>query len=307
MSEANTRATRWFLTINNYTEEDIHFIESETFISLCKYMIYGKEQAPSTSTNHLHLYFRLKSRLYKNSIKRMFPRANVEIAKGDELQCFNYCSKNGDFKEFGQRLNKVDEWISKVDKLKTLLEDLMNKSKEEFEALHPYEAFHYKQKLEEWKFQHQKKLGPWGGELSRKNIWIYGEPGCGKSRWAHQQSPEEEIYIKNINKWWDGYNDGNAKLVIIEDFPVDDKSWLINILKIWADRYPFNGEIKGGTVRVTPGKWILIVTSNHTIEEVFKNCHDEDVQAIKRRFHEVQMVAGGIIQWSRISKDELDE
>ena len=72
MSEANTRATRWFLTINNYTEEDIHFIESETFISLCKYMIYGKEQAPSTSTNHLHLYFRLKSRLYKNYQREIF-------------------------------------------------------------------------------------------------------------------------------------------------------------------------------------------------------------------------------------------
>ena len=305
--ENNPRANRWFITLNNYTEEEIQFIESETFKNICKYIIYGKEQAPSTGTNHLHLYFRLKSRMYKNSIKKLFPRAVVEVARGDELQCFNYCSKNGDFKEFGQRLNKVDEWISKVEKLKVLLDDLMNKSKEEFEALHPYEAFHQKQKLQEWKFQHQNKLGPWGGELSRKNIWIFGPPGCGKSMWAHQQAAESEIYLKNINKWWDGYNDGSTKLVIIEDFPVDDKAWLINILKIWADRYPFNGEVKGGTIRVTPGKWILIVTSNHSIEEVFSSCQDEDVQAIKRRFHEVKMEPGGIIQWSRISKEELDK
>lgn len=123
--------------------------------------------------------------------------------------------------------------------------------------------------------------------MARKNIWIFGPPGCGKSMWAHQQAAQDEIYIKNVNKWWDGYIDGEVKLVIIEDFPVDDKAWLINILKIWSDRYPFNGEIKGGTVRVTPGKWIIIVTSDHSIDEVFEN--EEDQKAIKRRFKEIKI------------------
>ena len=49
----------------------------------------------------------------------------------------------------------------------------------------------------------------------------------------------------------------------------------------------------------------LIITSNHSIEEVFRNCQFEDVQAIKRRFHEVQMVPGSIIQWARVPKDQL--
>ena len=59
-------------------------------------MIYGLEKAPTTGTEHLHLYVRLNSRLYKATLKSLFPRACVEIARGDELQCYNYCSKNGE-------------------------------------------------------------------------------------------------------------------------------------------------------------------------------------------------------------------
>ena len=305
--QANQRAKRWFVTINNYIQDDILFIESDTFQSLCKYIVYGKEEAPTTGTKHIHLYFRLVSKLYKNSIKKMFPRGIIEVAKGDEVSCFQYCSKEGNYKEFGQRLKNVENWVTKVEKLKQLLRDLMEKSWEEFEANHPYEAFYHKKKLEEYKFTHQEVKGPWNGELSEKNIWVFGKPGCGKSMWAHKQAEQHEIYIKNVNKWWDGYVDGPVKAVIVEDFPIDDKNWLINILKIWADRYPFNGEIKGGTVKVTPGRWILIITSNHSIEEVFKNCPIEDVDAIKRRFKEIKMEANSVIQWTRVPKDQLDQ
>ena len=307
MSYLNERSKRWFITLNNYSNDDVEIIRSTMFKSLCKYYIFGFEHAPKTGTKHIHLYLRLNKNMYKNSFKKIFPSAHIEVAKGDEVDCVEYCSKEGEYEEFGTRLKKTDSYISKVEKVKNMLDDLMHLKKDEFDAKYTYESFHHRNKLILWKYDHGEKPKIWNGDLKLKNIWIYGVPGCGKSRWAHQQAEQDEIYIKNVNKWWDGYIDGEVKLVIIEDFPVDDKAWLINILKIWADRYPFNGEIKGGTVRVTPGKWILIVTSNHTIEEVFKNCQYEDVQAIKRRFHEVQMVAGGIIQWSRISKDELDE
>lgn len=120
--------------------------------------------------------------------------------------------------------------------------------------------------------------------MARKNIWIFGPPGCGKSMWAHQQAAQDEIYIKNVNKWWDGYIDGEVKLVIIEDFPVDDKAWLINILKIWSDRYPFTAEVKGSSIQIDPGTYIMIITSNYSIEQCFANQEDQD--AIKRRFRE---------------------
>lgn len=306
MSIQQDRGTRWFVTINNYTVEDVQKIESDDVLTSCKYLIYCKEKAPSTGTDHIHIYFRLRKRLFKNTIKKWFPRGVIELAKGSELSCYEYISKTGNFKEFGNKYKTAEDYVDKTRRIENILKDVMTLSVSEFEILHPWEAFNHKKKLEEWKFSHMKKCGPWNGELKVKNIWLWGPPGCGKSMWAHQQAPEDSIYLKNVNKWWDGYVDGEIRVVIIEDFPVDDKAWLINILKIWADRYPFNGEVKGGTIRVTPGKWILIVTSNHSIEEVFSSCQNQDVEAIKRRFHEVHMEPGSIIQWTKVPEEELD-
>lgn len=303
--ESNSRGTRWFITMNNYNEEVINKIRSQVFKDICKYYILGFEEAPTTNTKHFHLYIRLKQKMYRNSLKKLLPNCVIETAKGGEQSCFEYCSKEGKFEEFGQRLKYIDEWISKKQKLLQMLDDLMKLQWQNFEAKYPLEAYNQKKKLEEWKFNHQERGKTWDGELSMKNIWIYGEPGCGKSRWAHQQAPHEETYMKNINKWWDGYKDGEVRLVIIEDFPVDDKAWLINILKIWADRYCFNGEVKGGTINITPGRFILVVTSNHSIQEVFEKCQIEDIMAIKRRFHEFKMEPGSIIQWARVPKDQL--
>jgi hypothetical protein len=56
---------------------------------------------------------------------------------------------------------------------------------------------------------------------------------------------------------------------------------------LWTDRFPDTGEIKGSAVILEPGKHFLSVTSNYPIEKCFRN--REDVTAIQRRFHEIEM------------------
>lgn len=35
------------------------------------------------------------------------------------------------------------------------------------------------------------------------NLWLWGPTGTGKSRFAWDTFPD--LYVKNANKWWDGY------------------------------------------------------------------------------------------------------
>lgn len=111
------------------------------------------------------------------------------------------------------------------------------------------------------------------GEL--KNEWYYGPAGTGKTKKAWQDNPG--LYIKPLNKWWDGYN--GEKVVLLDDWDPKHEV-LVSHLKQWSDRYPFRAECKGSTLEARPEK--IIVTSNYSIDQCFQN--EEDVNAIKRRF-----------------------
>jgi len=53
-------------------------------------------------------------------------------------------------------------------------------------------------------------------------------------------------------------------------------------LKIWADKWSCKGEAKGYTVKLQHKKFV--VTSNYSIEELFKDTPTETINALKRRF-----------------------
>ena len=172
------------------------------------------------------------------------------------------------------------------------MDDWLNLNPEEFEAKWPCQALHWRRKLMEWESSRATQAGAWDGDLRRKNYWIFGPPGTGKSRWARAQVTGAQCYCKLCNKWWGGYDRRDHRLVLMEDFPLDGR-YLGQHMKIWADRYCFTGETKGGQMVVDPGRFFLIVTSNYSISEVFEGI---DACAIQRRFTSIEIRSQDDIQ-----------
>lgn len=309
MSDRNPRGRQWMITMHQIDDQLVAKVQEYLSCDDVKYGIYGIEE-PQNTEKHMHIYINFRKRTYKSTIKKNLGSNKVgycELAKYTEQNCINYVMKDGDYHEFGEKTNETMKKLEKENHILKLLKEVCCLSWAEFMEKYPIEAFNHKNRLLEWKFAHTRYITIWNGELKMKNLWLFGKAGTGKSRWAHSQADLDSIYKKNVNRWWDGYDDFKTKIVLIEDFPIDNKDWLINILKIWSDRYPFNGEIKGGTVKIDPGKWYLIITSNHSISEVFENSNIEDVNAIKRRFSEIEMKNNSIVQWAKINIEELNK
>lgn len=111
-----------------------------------------------------------------------------------------------------------------------------------------------------------------------KHYWFVGVAGSGKSRCARENF--SNFFLKNAcNKWWDGY-DGEEN-VIIDDFDKKHGDYMSYYLKIWADIYPFNAEVKGSNTGCIRPKCV-VVTSNWSPSEIWSD--DKDLQPILRRF-----------------------
>lgn len=96
----SNRNRNWFLTINNPTNEDVRIV---LMASNCqertKYAIWSCEHEEE-GTPHIHFLLCLKQPLSFSSMKRMFPRADIEIPR-NPLATINYIKKDGFWQDYG--------------------------------------------------------------------------------------------------------------------------------------------------------------------------------------------------------------
>ena len=269
-------------TLNNYTEDEYQHIirvaENES-----QYAIVGREVGES-GTRHLQGYILFKRPFRFQTIKdRYLVRCHIEIAAGSADANRRYCSKDGEFREFGEFPHSA-EGRSTRDQLARSFKDKMvagRRGLDEFVDENPgawYFSGH--NLLRNHLFLQRPKERP---DICVK--WIYGRPGQGKSRKAHEELPE--AYIKEPKtKWWNGYM--LEESVIIDDY--GPQCIDINHLLRWFDRYKCYVESKGGMLPLFASKFI--VTSNFHPEEVF-TCNlgvvHVQVPALLRRIELINM------------------
>ena len=258
MSRVQSR--NWVFTLNNYDSCPL-------LPSNAKYLTYGFETGAS-GTPHLQGFINYKGPVAMP--KKFLPTAHWESMKGSQAQAIEYCHKDGDFIELGTRPMTQAE---KGECNKRRYSEALAAAKAgDFDSI-PDDLFtrHYNTYK---KIRHD--YAPELPELSTlDNVWIWGPSGVGKSRYARDNYPG--AFIKNQNKWWDGYKGQDA--VIIDDI---HPTWSGKAaLKNWADHYPFPAESKGSTQTIRPKH--IIITSNYPPEQIFTE--EEDLEPIRRRFN----------------------
>lgn len=247
-----------------------------------RYCVVGREECPSTGRIHLQGFMTFKNPMRMNGVKSVIgdPTAHVEVAKGDITSNQQYCKKDGNFIEIGEPpVDQADKGELEKERWKRAKVACLTgdwDSIDEDIFIRCYGSLRTINK------DFQKRPGDLDGVCG---LWIHGDPGVGKSYRARQLASENEgsYYEKAINKWWDAY-DGEPT-IIIDDVDTNHV-FLGSFLKIWADRYAFIAEIKGGSRRIRPLK--IIVTSNYTPELIWPDtvlC-----AAIRRRFVVEHMV-----------------
>lgn len=241
-----------------------------------QYLVYQKERGEEKQHDHYQGYVRFITNKRLTGCKKIHATAHWEVAKGSPEQNKAYCTKDetrieGPW-EFG---------IFPIQGKRTDLSDVITAVREK----RPREEYIYTDAYVKYYkgIEHVKLMStqPLQTEDVR-GTWIYGPPGVGKSHHVRKNYPN--VFIKQQNKWWDGYD--QQETVLIDDFDRNGVC-LGHYLKIWADKWAATGEFKGGTLNLLYTKFFI--TSNYSIDELF---YEDSVlcAAIKRRFKIINLV-----------------
>jgi len=277
LPDKNQRHRRFCFTWNNYpldAEDQLRcFFERKAG----EYLVVGREKGES-GTPHLQGYICLKHGIAFTALKKHFPQIHLERAKGTPKQNQDYCTKDGDFFEVGEVPEETGKSGGEASRetWRNILSAAESGNWDYLKREYPRVWTTMSEKLISKRVPRTTVID---GET--QNEWWYGETGTGKSRLAWEKYGTI-CYQKMLNKWWDGYDD--QPVVIIEEWSPKNEV-TASALKIWADRYPFTAQIKGGVLqKIRPTK--IIVISNYRLNDCFPDTRDGD--PIARRFKQFE-------------------
>lgn len=257
-------------TLNNYTEAE----EEDLINYQYRYLIIGKEIGKN-GTPHLQGYIEFESRKYFTTLKKFNPNIHWEKRMGSQLQAIEYCKKEGNFKEYGNR--RIQGQRTDLQYFKELaMKEGMKAVVEEgnFQQIKTCELYlKYKEPVRDFK---------------PEVIWIHGESETGKSEYANQF---ENAYWKDESKWWDGYD--NHETIVIDDF--DTSFMKFKPLLRLLDRYPLRVQTKGASRQMLAKR--IVITSIHSPKDI----HNAylDYNSLREPYHQLHRRITKIIKTER--------
>lgn len=262
VSTGNTKARAWVLTIFNDDELKNFWLNFEKV----RYKIAGREICPKTKKEHYQCYIYFENPRYFNGIKKVCPTAHIEKARGNAKQNFEYCSKDGDYREEGKLPQQG----------KITAEDLKNMNVEDIidrDARCHRAYLNAKQLLE-----NDIEIETWDKDVLV--TWIQGPSGIGKTNTAVKLIKEIGGKFNNVkytNGFWIGC--GDAEIALYDDFRCSHMkpSEFINFI----DYRKHHMNIKNGS-KINKYKRIII-TSIEKLKDIYANVKEEQKEQWMRR------------------------
>ena len=259
-SFGNMEGKHWCLTINNYEQECAEFDDEQM-----QYLICGVEVGEK-KTKHLQCYVQFKKKKRFTAVKKIWPTAHIELARGKPKQNVDYCSKEGKSHEHGECLNGQGT-RSDLDDIKRLVDE--NCSLTEIRDHHYGSFIRYQKSIR----SDRELVRPHRTQPTELHIY-WGATGTGKSKKCNDDFPQ--AYWKPYGKWWDDY-DGQETVIIDEYY-----GWLpFSVMLRLCDWTPLLVPRKGDHAKFTAKR--IICTSNVHPDEWYPGIDPEVKKALKRR------------------------
>ena len=271
---SKARVSHICFTLNNPGPGDLAAIQALTWV---KYGIVGNETGES-GTPHLQGYLNLTKRTALATVIRNLRAAlskapHVEPCKGNPEQNIAYCSKDGDFVEWGDKPKqgkRTDLLAMKasIDAGKTMLEV----ADEHFVTWAKYHRA-----ADKYQFMVQAQLA---NERRAVEVTLHtGPTGCGKTTEATNSTDYCMISGTHM-AWFDGYT--GQKRLVIDEYSNDVK--ITELLRI-LDGHKLRLPVKGGHC------WALYtevhITTNLKRDELHSKASDAHKAALWRRITHV--------------------
>ena len=186
MSKITTRARakHWCLTINNYTQVDEALFNNPP---LFKYAVYGREKGEN-GTPHLQAFVTMWKQTDLSAMKKIFPRAHLEIKRGKVQEAAAYCKKDMDFQEYGVMPLEQNEAGGEAHKEKwEIAKNLAIEGK--LDEIDPKIFVQHYGTLKKIRSDYEEIPKDLEWTDKPPNQWIYGPTGTGKPRRSRKCHP----------------------------------------------------------------------------------------------------------------------
>lgn len=298
----DTQSRKWQLTINKPIEKGLTHEEIRTRLSKFKSLLYwcmSDETGGEQQTFHTHIYIHNPSGLRFSTIKKRFPEAHIEMAKGTAQENRDYVFKEGKWYNTEKGTTNHRESHDEYGELPverqgqrndlTDLFDMIKSGMSTFEIIS--EAPQYIDRIEKIEKVRQMILEEKYADLWRDVdvTYIWGMTGTGKTRSVMEKYGYRNVYrVTDYQHPFDSYK--GQDVICFEEFrsslPIDD------MLK-YLDGYPIEFPARYANKQGCFTKVFII--SNEDIRTLYPNVQQEKPNtwsAFLRRIKTVQVFDG---------------